>query len=356
MWKEVKKTILEHKGEKWTDIYHKLKKDFTLDREYVESLLVHDNENVVNAAKWHLWVLDNYNVRVDYGNVVSIKLIIPSFCQAKCEFCFMNGYKNMEHDYDLFLNRFIDSLGDVVDRVYGKQPISLDISGNEPTFNPDLLRKVLRRLKNSKWLDKINRVTLTTNGYKLNEVLDSLIGVVNYVNISIHHYNLNERREIFNTWRIPTDEELTSLIVRLLDRNITTSAVSVVYKEIENFPNFVENFISWAKKIGFESVRFRGDCATDKFAPTFNGYIEEVKATEKYKIIQEENTNDSHWLRLVDKDGFFFFMLQGVASTYEYSRGIEYIINDDGNAYLDYYKEKKVVDNKLPDGIIFDKK
>ena len=268
----------------------------------------------------------------------------------------MNGYKNMEHDYDLFLSRFIDSLGDVVDRVYGKQPISLDISGNEPTFNPDLLRKVLRRLKNSKWLDKINRVTLTTNGYKLNEVLDSLIGVVNYVNISIHHYNLDARREIFNTWRIPTDEELTSLIVQLLDRNITTSAVSVVYKEIENFPIFVENFVEWAKKIGFESVRFRGDCATDKFAPTFNKYIEEVKATDKYKIIQEENTNDSHWLRLVDKDGFFFFMLQGVASTYEYSRGIEYIINDDGNAYLDYYKEKKVVDNDLPDGVIFDKK
>ena len=183
MWKDVKKTILEHKREKWTDIYHKLKKDFTLDRGYVESLLKHENENVVNAAKWHLWVLDNYNVRVDYENVVSIKLIIPSFCQAKCEFCFMNGYKNMEHDYDLFLSRFIDSLGDVVDRVYGKQPISLDITGNEPTFNPDLLRKVLRRLKNSKWLDKINRVTLTTNGYKLNEVLDSLIGVVNYLNI-----------------------------------------------------------------------------------------------------------------------------------------------------------------------------
>ena len=67
MWKDVKKTILEHKKEKWTDIYHKLKKDFTLDRGYVELYLKHENENVVNAAKWHLWVLDNYNVRVECG-------------------------------------------------------------------------------------------------------------------------------------------------------------------------------------------------------------------------------------------------------------------------------------------------
>lgn len=353
-WNIIKERIVLNSKEQWFDIYSKLKHDFSLSREYVESMTKNENADIRNAALWHLEIIDKYIVRQDYNNVVSIKLVIPSYCQAKCEFCFMNGYEKMEHDADAFLSKFMDSLYDIVNSLYGKQPISLDITGNEPTFNPNLLKKVLRTIKNSGIKEKINRVVITTNGYRLNDVINDLYGVVNYINISTHHFELDKRREIFGTWRIPSDDELHDIVLRLLDKGIAASTVAVVYKPIDNFAEFLKKYIIWAKSIGFNSIRFRGDCATDKFADTFNSYIDET--TKQYKVIQEENTNDSHWCRLVTDDGYFFFMLQGVVSTYECSRGIEYIINDDGVAYLDYYKQHKFSDNDLPMNYIFDLK
>ena len=355
-WQDVKKDIAAYKKERWTDTVYALFHDFTMPKERVVELLRSGNENFLAPASWHLYVMEKYEVRQDYNNVVSIKLVIPSYCQAKCAFCFMKAYEKMEHDSDLFLMRFLDSLGDVVGALYGKQAISLDITGNEPTFNPNLLRKVLRALKQSRWLDKINRVVLTTNGYKLAEVVDDLVGVVNYVNISTHHYELGERRRIFGTWRIPDDKELNRTVMSLLVKGIRASTVAVIYEPIDRFGLFVDNYIRWADSIGFESIRFRGECATTDFAPTFNRYINHIIKSGKYHVVQEEDTNDSHWCRLVDDNGFFFFMLQGVPSTYECSRGIEYIINDDGRAYLDYNKEHPFRENDLPVEYIFDKK
>ena len=355
-WSEIKKKIEAHHQDRWTDDVWRLVNDYTMSRGEVENLLRSDNREVKTAAAFHLAMMDKYEVRKDYNNVVSIKLVIPSYCQAKCEFCFMKAYERMEHDSDMFLMRYLESLGDIVSQLYGKFPISLDITGNEPTFNPNLLRKVLRGLKQSRWMDKINRVVMTTNGYKLEEVAYDLQGVVDYVNISTHHYDLSERRRIFGTWRIPNDDELQKLVMQLLWQGIKTSTVAVVYEPRDFFADFLHRYIRWAREIGFESIRFRGDCATDKFAYTFNSYIDDTIRSGRYEVIQEERTADSRWCRLVDPYGFFFFMLQGVPSTYECSRGVEYIINDDGLPYLDYYKQHPFKYRDLPVGYIFDKK
>lgn len=355
-WGTIKHLIQLHKKERWTDQMDALLHNFDLPMERVEELTKSDNLYVSYTAEWHKGIMEQYDVRRDYNNVVSIKLVIPSYCQAKCEFCFMKSYERMEHDYDLFLMRYLDSLGDVVNALYGKHPISLDITGNEPTFNPDLLRKVLRGLKQSRWLEKLNRVVMTTNGYNLDDVIEDLMGVVDYVNISTHHYDINERRKVFGTWRIPEDVQLRKMVLHLLTVGVRTSTVAVIYRPMDGFQKFVEEYIRWADVMGFESVRFRGDCSTGEFAPVFNQYIADVKASGKYTVIQDEHTNDSHWCRLVDEEGHFFFMLQGVQSTYECSRGIEYIISDDGLPYLDYYKQHPFRKNDLPVGYIFDRK
>lgn len=355
--KEVKRLLSEHVKPLWTDIYKMLKTNFSISKEEVKKFITHENLQVRNAAKWHLNILDNYQVRQEYDGVVSIKLVIPSYCQAKCEFCFMNGYKDMNHDYNTFIYNFLNSLTEIIIANDGKQLISLDITGNEPTFSPVLLKEICDKLRNYKYLDKITRCVLTTNGFMLKNVINDLKGVVNYVNISTHHYNLDERKNIFGTWKIPTDDELVELITKLCDIGIITSTVSVIYKEMENFSEFIDNYINWAKKIGFSSIRFRGDCATDKFAPTFNKYISEILTNRKYLIIENNTTNDSHWCRIIDKtNGYLFYMLQGVADTYKVSRGIEYIINDDGKAYLDYYKQHPFCENDLPMDYIFDKR
>lgn len=354
--KEVKRLLSEHIKPLWTDIYKMLKTDFSISKKDVEKYITHENMQVRNAAKWHLDILNTYQVRKEYDGVISVKLVIPSYCQAKCKFCFMNGYKDMKHDYDEFISNFLNSLTEIIIANNDKQLISLDITGNEPTFNPNLLKIVCDKLRTYKYLNKITRCVLTTNGFMLKDVISYLAGVVNYVNISTHHYNLNERRNIFGTWKIPTDDELIEIIAKLSEIGISTSTVSVIYKDIEDFSKFVNNYIDWAKKIGFYSIRFRGDCATDEFAPTFNKYISKIISDNRYLVIEDNISNDSHWCRIIDKgNGYLFYMLQGVANTYEVSRGIEYIINDDGKPYLDYYKQHPFCENDLPMNYIFDK-
>lgn len=356
-WKEVKKLITLNKKPQWTDVLHEVYHNFNMRRQELDRMTNGGNLAMRDAWAWHAAVMEEYDVRKDYNNVVSIKLVMPEPCQAKCRFCFMNAYRGMLNiDHERFLKNYLNSLGDVVSELYGKHPISLDITGGEPTFDRGLLIRVLKELKQSRWLDKINRVVLTTNGYQLDDVINYLPGVVDYVNISTHHFNYEIRKNIFGTVQIPDSDELHSLVVKLLRKGIRTSTVAVIDKPINDFAGFLREYLQWAKCIGFESVRFRGDCSSGDFAPTFNKYIDDTISSGHYIVIQEENTNDSHWCRLVTRDGYFFFMLQGVQSTYECSRGVEYIISFDGLPYLDYYHQHSFYDNDLPVEYIFDKK
>ena len=356
-WKTIKHLITLNKKPQWTDVLHEVYNNFDLSREDIERMTNGGNLAMRDAWAWHVGVMEEYDVRKDYNNVVSIKLVMPMHCQADCRFCFMHAYKGLLNiDPDRFMKNYLYSLGDVVSELYGKHPISLDITGGEPTFNAGLLIQVLKELKQSRWLDKINRVVLTTNGYRLDTVAKYLPGVVDYVNISTHHYDYEQRRKIFRTDLIPDNDALHSLVVKLLRKGIKTSAVAVIDKPIDDFAAFLRAYLQWAKVIGFESVRFRGDCSTGDFAPTFNKYIDDTIQQGGYMALQEENTNDSHWCRLVDRSGYMFYMLQGVQSTYECSRGVDYIISYDGLPYLDYYHQHSFYDNDLPVGYIFDKK
>jgi len=356
-WNDIKKLITLNKHPQWTDTAYAMYHNFDITASDAMAMCNGGNAMLRNAWAYHAGVLERYDVRKDYNNVVSIKLVMPVPCQAGCRFCFNRWDGRNERQVffpEEFEKRYLTSLGDIVSELYGKHPISLDITGGEPTFNIGLLTRTLNGLKQSRWLDKINRVVLTTNGYQLDGVLKVLRGVVNYVNISTHHYDYEKRQKIFGTTHTPDDDELRTLVMKLLRYGIRTSTVAVIDEPVDDFQKFLHDYLEWAKWIGFESVRFRGDCSTDRFAQTFNKYIDET--AKHYRVIQEEHTPDSHWCRLVDSRGYFFFMLQGVSDTYEHSRGVEYIIADDGHPYLDYAKRHSFYDNELPVEYIFDRK
>ena len=73
-----------------------------------------------------------YIERANYNKVITIKLVIPCGCNAKCPFCY-NKDKSMNYDKQQFLNNFIDSLSDIIQKIGNKNPISVDITGGEPT-------------------------------------------------------------------------------------------------------------------------------------------------------------------------------------------------------------------------------
>ena len=81
-----------------------------------------------------------------------------------------------------------------------------------------------------------------------------------------------------------------------------------------------------------------------------------AKYDNRFDIITYENTTDSHWLRLRDKEtGFRIFFLHGVLDTSLLTKGIEYVIDDDGKCYCDYYKRTPIEKYEYEIGKIYDK-
>ena len=294
-----------------------------------------------------------YEERKDYNKVITIKLEIPSGCNANCVFCYMKEYPNKCYNHRIFLDNFIDSLNFLVKEIGNKNEISLDITGNEPTLNKDLLKSVLLKLKEYNIKSKVLRTTITTNGANLKDLIPYFEGVIDYVNISIHHYDKLKRDNIFKINTL-SDNEYKNCIKGLNKIGITASAVCVIYKPIKNFKIFMDNFIKWCEDIGFISLRFRNDVFWKE--TEFDDYMNIALHDEQFTIINHENTTDSHWCRLRKYNKFRVFFLHGVKDTSILTKGIEYVIADDGKVYCDFYKQKPIEKYEYEIGKIYDLK
>lgn len=295
-----------------------------------------------------------YVERTDYNKVISVKLMVPGACNAKCTFCYMKDYKDgvLKNQKEEFLNNYLTSLNKIISEIGNKNPISLDITGNEPTFDVEFLQNILTQLKEDSIKDKVQRVTMTTNGFHLREVIPYLEGAVDYVNISVHDYRLGERRAIMG-FKTFTDQEYAEMIKSLREVGITTSAVAVIHKQIPSFPDWFEEFADWCNDLGFISLRIRCDVFWNQ-KELFDFYMKYGLMQDDYTIIDHEETPDSHWCRLRRYDKFRVFFLKGVLDTSLLTKGIEYVIADDGICYCDFYKRTKMEDCRYEIGKIYD--
>lgn len=292
-----------------------------------------------------------YVERTDYNKVITVKLVIPGGCNAKCPFCY-NRDKSMTCNKQQFLDNFISSLDDVIQKIGNKNPISVDITGGEPTLDHRFLTKVFNKLREYDVKSKVLRVTMTTNGTCLREVIPDMKGVIDYVNISVHDWRPLRREKILG---FCTDGiEYKSIIKELNKVGITVSASAVIYEKIPNFTKWRDSFIDWAKEAGFIAVRFRCNVFWND-SGIFDRYLmESMSDTEQFDVIDYENTSDSHWCRLRRKDKMRVFFLHGVLDTSLLTKGIEYVVDDDGRCYCDYYKRTRLEDYQYEVGKIYD--
>jgi len=179
-----------------------------------------------------------------------------------------------------------------------------------------------------------------------------MIGVVDYVNISVHDYDQTRRNNIFGTYN-PKDSDYRDMIKILLDNGIKATAISVIYNEIYNFKDWSDSFIKWSENIGFVSLRFRHNVYSDE--NKFLDYMMQTVQEEKFYVMEQDATPDSTWYILSTKSGFLLYFLKGVIDTYNVSPGIEFVIHDDGLAYADFNKNTPFDEYKFPIGLIFDK-
>ena len=294
-----------------------------------------------------------YIERVDYNKVITVKLVLPGGCNAHCSFCYMKDYKEVATGTkEEFLRNYLDSLEHILNEIGDKNPVSLDITGNEPTFDSDFLKIILKQLKEFDIQKKVQRVTITTNGSSLKEVIPYFKDVINYVNISVHDYDLYERQKIMG-FKTFTDQEYIDLIRELNNIGITASAVAVIHKPITNFKDWFNDFVDWCKKLGFIALRLRCDVFWNR-KDLFDEYMIYGLEHKDYSVINHEATPDSHWCRLRRFDKFRVFFLHGVVDTSFWTKGIEYVIEDDGICYCDFYKNVKLDDYQYEVGKIYD--
>ena len=83
--------------------------------------------------------------------------------------------------------------------------------------------------------------------------------------------------------------------------------------------------------------------------------MQESMQDPQFEVLVHEETPDSHWCRLRRFDRFRVFFLEGVLDTSLHTKGIEYVIADDGRLYADFYKRTRIEDYPLIIGEIFDK-
>lgn len=277
-----------------------------------------------------------------HGNGLSVKIVVPCFCQAKCPFCFNNLTTDTQcHDYEAFFKDLKISLDRIFGNLAGKRNISLDITGNEPTFNVNVFKRLMYVLREYK--NQTDKIVLTTNGFHLAECLPEMAGVVDIVNISLHHYNEDIRKkEILRTDFIPSNDELKNIIEAGNAVGITFTAVAVLYKKFENFADFYNKFVDFAMAVGFKDVRFRSNFVNK------DEFIGEVLNTNiEY---QEFNALSGLTTKIIKdraRNGYEVRILVGVPDLTAYVVGPELVIDDNGKTYVDYNKRFPIDDENI---------
>lgn len=157
-------------------------------------------------------------------------VIMPGGCNGKCSFCYWKP------DVGLTLERLkfvLDKLPDTFDQC--------SVTGGEPTLNP-LLTSFLKEIRK-----RFSKVVLNTNGSELKPIHAAL---VDYVNISRHHYDDQLNAQVFGTSVIPDTSRLKYLC------SLGDTTINCVLADKFADKEFVQNYIAYAKTIG-ASVAFR---------------------------------------------------------------------------------------------------
>ena len=345
-WNEIKERINYIKNKPHgIDLIEKLENNLTefpqnklesLLKEYKE-LSIHTtiDKYIIEKLEYLIEFRKKYYIRSPYNNILSIKLVLPVACQANCAFCYYNNenYKLILKKQQ-FLDNFVNSLIECSKRAHGK-PMSLDITGGEPTIDLEFLNQVMTIIKEKNVKSLFKRVTLTTNGYQAYEALPIISGVVDYLNISLHSYDYKTRQLKFKTKYIPTDEELDKIIFEAYTKyNIKVSSVFVVDELTKEHFDYINE---WCYQHSFVTNRIRfnvyKDCHKKQFAKTL---VEKSIKDSNYTEIYSENAEEADYSIICYKNNLLVFVLDGIPETYDSTYGIEILVRGDGKAYIDY--------------------
>jgi len=272
---------------------------------------------------------------------LSVKLVTPFGCGMHCPFCFNNLNKNTKmKSKSMFEFNFIRSIRYIKLLVGGKRSMSLDITGGEPTRNHFAYSLMLEKLLDEKM--DFSKIVLTTNGENLwmPSLIKQTSDVCDIVNISVHHYDYNERCRAFGMKGFFNDDYYKDIVRKLTDNGVDVHCSAVLYKKLdESFLDYVNSFVSWCRDIGFVGLRIRSNFyKNDDF---FTEYLQDKNFNEN--IVRMAGLTS----KTIDVNGFKVTMLKGVTTLIPYVVGVEAVIDDDGYTYLDYEKKYPLIEEYI---------
>ena len=170
-----------------------------------------------------------------------IRLSITDVCNFKCTYCLPEGYKKNPGDTRSFMSA--EEISRLTKALSELGVCKIRLTGGEPTVRKDFFYI----LKDMKQNSNIPKVTMTTNGYRLNKIAKQLYETgLDGINISIDTLNRETFKKLTGHDRLNEILEGINILQKLGFNNIKVNAVLLkgindTHEEFEKFGNFIKN-------------------------------------------------------------------------------------------------------------------
>ena len=170
-----------------------------------------------------------------------IRLSITDVCNFKCTYCLPDGYKKTPGDTRSFMSA--EEISRLTKALTQLGICKIRLTGGEPTVRKDFFNI----LKDMKQNSNIPKVTMTTNGYRLDKIAKQLHEAgLDGINISIDSLNRETFKKLTGHDRLNEILEGIKILQKLGFKNIKVNAVLLkgindTHEEFEKFGNFIKN-------------------------------------------------------------------------------------------------------------------
>ena len=170
-----------------------------------------------------------------------IRLSITDVCNYRCTYCLPQGYKKNPGDIRSFMSG--EEISRLTKALSELGVCKIRLTGGEPTVRKDFF-DILKDMKQN---SNIPKVTMTTNGYRLNKIAEQLSEAgLDGINISIDSLNRKTFKKLTGHDRLPEILEGIKILHQLNFKNIKVNAVLLkgindTEEDFEKFANFIKN-------------------------------------------------------------------------------------------------------------------
>jgi len=237
----------------------------------IKTVNIFDKQVLIKAnccCETNKWLINKYPK-------LNLYIYINDMCNARCSFC--NVYKKESNKS--IINQI--KLKEVLHELQNKNLLGrIAIAGGETTLDVNILNDTLKSIYETCGKNQI--VTMNTNGYKLLEIRDmQYFNVLTGIHISRHHYNDENNRDIFQTSKIASLNDIITFQNSVKDKQLLRLNCNLVQGYIDNCTE-IKKYLNMAGslnifRVGFVSLMPLNQFCIDNFVDFNSLNLEQEK-------------------------------------------------------------------------------